>query len=202
VPWYLVVSVVVSVAVGVGTYVTIRDLRRASLTPEAPARAEPLAAPARAPVAEPTPEPVVDPEPPPAPIEDSLERLAVDPPAVDDPSKDKVQFGTPAVGGGLARAEVERTIRRYTTRYERCTRRASEVVRLRSGTLRLLITIAPDGVVSQLAARSDVAPELETCVLDTIRRLRFDRSPDGTTTRVVYPILFWRADGGDAADPP
>jgi outer membrane biosynthesis protein TonB len=191
---YLVFSLATASAVGYGVYAFIRDQAKAERA--RPARRAPTTAvPVRAPV------PEVEPPPAPEPEVDIAERDAIDPEDIDDPDKDTVLLGKPGVAGALEVAQVERMIRRYSGRYDRCMRRARERYRLRRGQLRLAFVIGGNGAVAGVTAKATVQDEIADCVMDTVKKLRFDKPADGALVKVVYPMLFVPAHGGDAGDP-
>lgn len=208
---YLLFSIAAAVATGYGAYRVIRTQRLESEAAEAlaaarrPPRANvapppgptvPLATPAEVPPEVPIDEEmVVEPT-------DSAEARAVDPDAFADPAKDTVVYGTPGVSGGLTAAAVERTVMRYSVRIERCLRKTREQYRVRRGTVRTTVDVDAQGRVLVVTAKLDNAHHiLGDCVLDVFRRLRFDATSDGGEARIVYPIVFAPANGGDAGDP-
>jgi hypothetical protein len=196
---YMLFSLAASIASGYGVYVLIRDRPRSAVddtreVEPAPARPEPVATPTPA---TPTPaEPVAEATP-----VDIAERDAVAPADLDDPPKDTVLYGRPGVDGELDVASVEHTVKRYSVRYERCFRKTHERYRMRPGGLRLTVVIGSDGSVIQASYRTTVEDELATCVMDVVKKLKFDKPTDGAIAKVVYPMVFWPANGGDAGDP-
>jgi hypothetical protein len=198
---YLLFSLAVSTAVGYGVYVLLRDSSRgmahASDGDIAPTRA----AQADRRVEQPAPPPAE-----PAPVdgdEDPADRNAVAPPPIEDPAEDTVVLGVPGVAGALAAAQIERTIKRYMVRWERCMRRQQERAPLTvRGDLRVELVIASDGNVVYTRSRSAVPEELAQCVLDVVGKLRFDKPEDGGKVSVVYPMAFVPArDGSDPLAP-
>lgn len=208
---YLLFSLAAAIATGYGAYRVIRTqrLEREAAAAHAAATRPPRAS--VAPAQEPSSPTEVPPEvPPEVPIDeemvveptDSAEARAVDPDAFADPAKDTVVYGTPGVTGGLTAASVERTVMRYSARIERCLRKAREQYRVRRGTVRAAVDVDAQGRVLSVTAKLDNAEEvLGDCVIDVFRRLRFDATSDGGRARIVYPIVFAPANGGDAGDP-
>jgi hypothetical protein len=185
---YLLFSLAVSTGAGYGVYVLLRE--RAHAAPGAD-ESEQVRRPKPAPAPVVEAEPVVEPmaAAPPVAI-DSAERDAVAPEDIPDPDKDTVLLGRPGVAGALDADKVERTVKRYQVRYERCMRRAHEKYRLRRGELRLTFVIAADGNVDLVTSSSSVEGELATCVVDVVKKLKFDKSTDGSKVKVVYPMRF------------
>jgi hypothetical protein len=187
---YLLFSIAASVAAGYGVYLLIRD-RKLAVADDAVA--EP--APAR-----PTPPPEPIAEPPvtePAEAVDVAEAGAVEPTVVAS-TKDAVVLGRPGVAGGLGVDAVEHTIQRYMVRYERCMRRAKERGATPSGLLRLTFVISAEGGVDYVTgARGGIDEELASCVVDVVKKLRFDKSSDGAKVKVVYPFAFVPASSAD-----
>ena len=57
--------------------------------------------------------------------------------------------------------------------------------------MRLTLVIAADGAVDYATGQpTNVDEELAACVVDVVKKLRFDRSTDGAKIKVVYPIAF------------
>jgi len=113
-----------------------------------------------------------------------------------------VFYGTPGVSGGLSAASVERTVKRYGVRIDRCLRKTREQYRVRRGTVRVLVAVDAQGRVLAVGTRLDNAEQvLGDCVADVFRRLRFDAPSEGGPAKIVYPIVFAPANGGDAGDP-
>jgi hypothetical protein len=189
---YLLFSIAASVATGYAVYLVMRDRRLAVANDVV---AEP--APVRA---VPRPEPIAEPTVAVPPVEaaaDTAELDAVEPNLIAS-ATDAVLLGTPGVAGGLAPANVERTIKRYSVRYERCMRRARERGVTPGGSLRLTLVIAADGAVDYATGQpTNVDEELAACVVDVVKKLRFDRSSDGAKIKVVYPIAFVAGRGAD-----
>lgn len=187
---YLLFSLAASVAVGYGVYVLLRE-RRSTAAGESGSEsveAEPAGRPVPRPMA---PEPTPAVAPPPDLIEpDAAERAAVAP-DIGDVDKDAVLLGTPGTSDNLDPAQVERTIKRYTVRYERCMRRAKERGEQPRGELRVTIVIAADGSVDFATGQpTNLSDELATCIVDVIHKLRFDRPSDGMKAKVVYPMAI------------
>jgi hypothetical protein len=182
---YLLFSLAAAIAVGYGVYVMLRERSStpASETVEAPPARRPPPRPA--PPVEPTPVAA----PPPDLIEpDAAERAAVAP-TIGDVDTDAVLLGTPGTSGGLEPAQVERTVKRYMVRYERCMRRAKERGEQPRGELRLTIVIAADGSVDFITGKpTNLSEELAACVVDVVKKLRFDKSSDGMKVKAVYPM--------------
>jgi hypothetical protein len=183
---YLLFSIAASVAAGYAVYLVLRDRKQASaddhvadVTPARPVvRSEPMPPP---PAAEPVEEQAVD----------AAEQSAVAPNLTADPTKDNVLFGTPGIAGGLEVEQVERTIKRYSVRYERCMRRAKERGVIPRGELRVTLVLAADGKVDYAVGKpTNLDEELAVCVVDVIDSLRFDKSSDGAKVKVVYPMAF------------
>lgn len=204
---YLLFSIAAAIATGYGTYRVIRQYRLETDAAEALAAAT---RPPRATVADP-PTPLPPPKvPSEVPVEeelaveptDSAEARAVDPEPFEDPAKDTVVYGTPGVSGGLTAAAVERTVMRYAARIERCLRKTREQYRVRRGTVRMTTDVDAQGKVLLVTAKLDNAEQLlGDCMVDVFRRLRFDATSDGGPARIVYPIVFAPANGGDAGEP-
>ena len=189
---YLLFSLAASVAVGYGVYVLIRERSKASADDsvvERPVPVRPVSAPVVAPPAVPD-----DPQPP---AVDVAERDAVEPEAIAEPAKDTVLFGRPGVAGALEPAAVERTIKRYLVRFDRCARKARERDAVPRGEMRLTFVIAADGDVEYVSGKTTADDELSNCVLDLVKKLRFDKSTDGAMVKVVYPIAFVPASSSD-----
>lgn len=203
---YLLFSIAAAVATGYGTYRVMRTRRLESEAAEAravanrPQRAHVAPAPRHS-----APPPASEPGPDEAAFErapDPAEAGAVDPPVLDDPTNDTVVYGTPGVSGGLSALSVERTVKRYAVRIDRCLRKTREQYRVRRGTVRVMVDVDAQGRVVAASAKLDGAEQvLGDCVLDVFRRLRFDAPSEGGPGRIVFPIVFAPAGGGDAGDP-
>ena len=191
---YLLFSIAASIAAGYGVYLLIRDRRVAAaddaVAESAPARAAPRPEPMPAtPVVEATET---------AGAPDPAELAAVEADADIVLAKDTVLFGTPGVAGGLEVGDIERTIKRYSVRYERCMRRAKERGITPRGTLRLTFVVAADGNVAYATGKAtNLDDELASCVVDVVKKLRFDKSTDGAPVKVVYPMAFAPAASDD-----
>lgn len=195
---YFLFSLVASVAIGYLVYVVIRDRRQAVADDAiaAPAPPRPRAQPM-----EPPPPPVEEARPPDLIEPDAAERAAVAPELVDS-DRDAVLFGSPGVLGGLEPGQVERTIKRYMVRYERCMRRAKERGVPPRGELRLTFVIDAEGSVDYATAKpTGIDEELAVCVVEVVQKLRFDKPSDGMKAKVVYPIGFVTAQPGASSDP-
>jgi hypothetical protein len=183
---YFLFSLAASLAIGYLVYVVIRD-RRQAVADDA------IAAPAPAPRAQPTeapPPPVEEARPPDLIEPDAAERAAVAPELVDG-DRDAVLLGSPGVLGGLEPGQVERTIKRYMVRYERCVRRAKERGAPLRGELRLTLVIDAEGSVDYATGKpTGIDEELAACVVEIVQKLRFDKPSDGMKAKVVYPIGF------------
>jgi hypothetical protein len=189
---YLLFSLSAATGVGYGVYVLLRDQPKTAAAIPPPDRNPDM--PAR-----PSPGPTEPPETPSAPPVDMAERDAVPPADIENPEADVVLLGTPGVAGALEASKVERTMKRYNVRWERCMRRARERGALQRGDLRLSFVIGADGDVLGVESASSLDPELVTCVTDTLKKLRFDRPIDGAMVKVVYPMRFVPA--RDESDP-
>jgi hypothetical protein len=69
-------------------------------------------------------------------------------------------------------------------------RHAHEHTALHAGELRISIAIGPDGSVSDATYRASVSDELAMCVVDVIKKLRFDKPRGGAAAKAVYPMRF------------
>jgi TonB family protein len=116
---------------------------------------------------------------------------AEDPEDFEDPATDTVVYGTPGVSGGLTPASVERTVKRYGVRIERCLRKTREKYHVRRCTVRVTAEVDAQGkVLVATATRENAEPFLGDCVLDVVRKLRFDAPSDHAGATIVYPIVF------------
>jgi outer membrane biosynthesis protein TonB len=189
---YLLFSLAASVGAGYGVYTLIKNRPQSVVDDSAvaskPAQRNRAHGPTPAP-----PEPMA-PFPEPESPSEPAEPESVAPADIDDPPADTVLLGRPGVAGALEVAQVERTVKRYVVRYERCMRRARERHLLQRGQLRVLFHITPDGVVDYATVKaSTVESELADCILDMIKKLRFDTSAG--VSSVAYPFAFVPANG-------
>lgn len=203
---YLLFSIAVATASGILVYFAIRDYRIAKAEADARApkpreqRPEPFEETVA--VAEPTPTvEAVEAEPPPTvdPF-DVADSLAIAPPELDQsPATNAPIFGSPGIEGTSDKAEVDRTLRRYASRLQRCFEKALAKNPRTSGATRFRFTIDRDGKVGAVTsqATSRIDPLLTTCAGEVIAKLRFARPTDGDVARVVFPIDFWPAHGDD-----
>jgi TonB family protein len=213
---YMLFSLAASVGVGYVTWRTMRDARlsaerEAAANPRPVAAAEPSLPPPSEPAepaesAEPAEPDVEAPAEEVSPSADAtdpwaseglpsfevIERDAIDPEPVEEAEDDTFVYGTPGIAGTLSSVSMRRTVQRYNVRYARCLRKQREQRgEVERGSMRLRIDIAPDGTVQRASATlRNAEPAFGECVLEVVRKLRFDRSSDGTPTRVVYPIAF------------
>ncbi|HEX5060212.1 MAG TPA: AgmX/PglI C-terminal domain-containing protein [Kofleriaceae bacterium] len=194
---YLLFSLAVATGAGYGVYRLMRDHKPAVAAND---HVDVQTAPAPTPRPSHAPSDELPVEPPQA--VDPAENTAVAPEDIADPPKDTVLLGTPGVAGGLEPASVERMVKRYVGRYDRCMRHTHEKYRMRRGALRVTFVINATGSVDYASAQAtDVEEDLANCVLDVFKKLRFDKSSDGAKVKVVYPMAFVPAQGGDAGDP-
>ncbi|HEY5947972.1 MAG TPA: AgmX/PglI C-terminal domain-containing protein [Kofleriaceae bacterium] len=195
---YLLFSIVAATAAGYATYVVLRD-RKSSVAEAEPAPPRPLPAPRAQPAAEQA-ELVEATEP--AAV-DSAERDALAPDDIVEPARDTVLLGKPGVAGDLDAASVERTVKRYLVRYDRCMRRAHEHHGIARGSLRVTLVIGETGNVDYASgAPTNVDDDLAACVVDVMKKLKFDKPGDGAKVKVVYPIAFVPASGADMPPAP
>jgi hypothetical protein len=201
---YLLFSLVAATAAGYGVYTLMKSQARASANERRDDHGPVARRPPPAPVPEIAPEAALpqptEPEQRPPVVDEAAGRAAVPPEDIEDPAEDTVLLGRPGVAGVLEVAHVERTVKRYQVRFERCMRRARERSSMRRTLLRVAFLIDRDGRVQQ-ATITGTQNELTTCVLDMIKKLRFDEPGDGRAVSVVYPIGFVPANGGDAEAP-
>ncbi len=190
---YLLFSLAAAIAAGYGVYRLLRERKAppANETAEAP------------PVRRPSPRPAapVEPTPVAAPPSDLIEPGAAEraaiAPEIGELDEDAVLLGTPGTSGGLEAAQVERTVKRYTVRYERCMRRASERGEHPRGELRVTLVIAADGSVDFVTGKpTNLSDELATCIVDVIKKLRFDKTSDGMKVKAVFPMAVVTAPAG------
>jgi len=193
---YLLFSLAAATGAGYGVYRLMRDHKPAVADEHVDVQT------AQAPTPRPTPAPVDEQPAEPAQAVDIAEASAVAPEDIADPPKDTVVLGRPGVAGALDADSVERMVKRYIGRYDRCIRHTHEKYRMRRGSLRVTFVIGATGNVDYASAQAtDVEEDLANCVLDVIKKLRFDKSSDGAKVKVVYPMAFVPAAGGDAGDP-
>ncbi len=193
-------ALAISASVGVGVYVVIKQQREASASERATSVEEP---PAPAPPTDPPP-PVPVPETaadvPPVPA-DRAEAAAVDPePTEGPPPTNAPQFGTPGIEGGLDQEAVVAAVAPTAPKLQKCLepRYPKDGARI-GGTLRVTLQVNRRGGVTEATS---VGPDdtLGTCVASVLKDVRFARTSDGGTAKVVYPIAFHNAHGTNDLD--
>jgi TonB family protein len=93
-------------------------------------------------------------------------------------------------------ARVERTIAKQLGTIRDCMERKRRRNASRGGKVKVAITILPAGGVSDARTvyNGTGSPVAASCVLASVRKLTFDPSPTGQTSRVEYSFVF----GGSA----
>jgi len=123
-------------------------------------------------------------------------QAAVEVPAAGAPSGNLFGTSVDAGFGGLgllgatrSADEIQRVIRGQQPAYRACYERGLAANPDLTGKVKLALTIAPDGSVSDARAPdSDLAdPAVVACVVGAVRTLRFGT---GAATSVTYPLLF------------
>ena len=186
---WVIGSLAISIATGVGVYLVIKDQRAAAA--EA-ARAEPIATQP----APPHPEPAPAPAQPVAPTEiaaaepaDRAEAGAVNPTTG--------MFGTPGIEGALDRDVVVQAVMATEAKLTKCAADTAS----RAGVVRMVLMLNRRGGVTTVGA-SGLDDALDRCVETVLRPVRFGRTTDGNPARIVLPIAFGGAQASDAAAPP
>ncbi len=185
---YLLFSLAAATAAGYGVYTVMRGRSKAEA-----AEAEVRLSTANAHLPREVPERAPEPEATPAAVAPSIATTtfeAVPPDNAEAADKDTVVHGHPGVSGALDADQIERMIKRYSGRYDRCMRHAREKNQQRRGDMRLTFMIATNGAVETATATSTVDTELATCVVDVIKRLRFDKPSDGVPALVTHIMVF------------
>lgn len=187
---WVIGSLVVSIAAGVGVYLAIKEQRIAAA---AEATAEPPPQPPPSPPRSEPPAPAdpVPPQPVPEPASvppDRAEAGAVDPTSG--------MFGTPGIDGALDTIVVVQAMKSTEAKLTKCFDPASG-----GGVVRVMLMLNRRGGVTTVAA-SGVDDALDRCVENVLRPLRFGRTADGNPAKIVYPIAFRGAEGDGAGTPP
>ncbi len=178
----------VSIAAGVGVYLVIKDQRVAAA---AEARSTPVD-PDPAPTPPPVPAPV---EPAPDPVETPVVRPTADSLSTEDMAADHAidptsgMLGTPGVDGGLVVAAVMSVVEPAEPRLTRCFEQRVAAGAKIDGVMRVVLTINRRGGVDSAEAQG-LDDGLGLCVAGVLKSLRFGRTSDGETARIVYPLGF------------
>lgn len=95
-------------------------------------------------------------------------------------------------GGGLDRETVRRVIASFRGQIRTCYERALLTNPRLEGRLVYSWRITAEGeVLSAETSKATIeSPQLKSCVLEVIRRMNFPKSPNGKSTRVIYPFVF------------
>jgi hypothetical protein len=182
---WVIGSLAVSIASGIGVYLVIKDQRAAAA--EA-ARNESIAEPPPPrPAPSPVPEDPIAPtevvaEPPPVPA-DRAEAGAVDPTTG--------MFGTPGIDGAIDQELVVQAVRATELKLTRCFADTAP----RGGVVRVMLMINRRGGVTTVAA-SGVNDAVDRCIEGVLRPVRFGRTTDGNPAKIVFPIAFDGTLGG------
>lgn len=107
----------------------------------------------------------------------------------------QVSRGTPNVNGFLSREQIERVVRRHQRGIQYCYERELQNDAALEGRISVNWTIGLDGRVesASIAENSMGNRNVESCVLQEVRRMRFDQ-PDGGMVVVTYPFTFRSAE--------
>jgi hypothetical protein len=155
-PAFLLATLVLSCATGVGVYLYLKDHYAQPMVARAAAPKPVEAAPV-----EPAPAPAAVPTEPPAPVPIIPEPVQPAPDEPDDPDE-------------LSPAQVERTLAAARWRFADCAV---------TGDLALVMKIRPSGRVEHADVAGTDSDEMRTCVVTAAKRIRFPKSTKGLTTR-------------------
>lgn len=103
--------------------------------------------------------------------------------------------GTPQVAGFLSREQIERVVRRHSRGIQYCYERELQNDPALEGRISVNWTIGLDGRVESASVTENSMGNrnVESCVLQEVRRMRFDQ-PDGGMVVVTYPFTFRSAE--------
>lgn len=107
----------------------------------------------------------------------------------------QVSRGTPNINGFLSREQIERVVRRHSRGIQYCYERELQNDAALEGRVSVNWTIGLDGRVesASIVENSMGNRNVESCVLQEVRRMRFDQ-PDGGMVVVTYPFTFRSAE--------
>ena len=97
-----------------------------------------------------------------------------------------------SIGSTPSKGPVGKTIRSSSDKFLICAR---DSVSIQTGTtqqLQLLFTVEGDGSVksARVEKMSEPDPDLQGCVLRTLRRLKFPAPTDGNPKKITYPLVL------------
>ncbi len=204
-------ALAVSATVGVGVYLVIKDRRLAAGSERStdlgdlndrgaqgdPGESPGAVSPAPAPLA------AIDPVPAPESAEagatvDRAASEAIDPELSDStPATSAPVFGTPGLEGQLDKDAIAKVVGATAPRLQSCfaQRRVKD-----NAMLRVTLEINRRGGVTEASSKG-ADDALGTCVVSVLKAVRFGKTRDGGTARVVYPIAFHAVDGATGGDP-
>jgi hypothetical protein len=110
-----------------------------------------------------------------------------------------VTLGTPRIAGPLDPAVINRVVRSTLPVLRACYERAFASKPTMSPRITIAFSVELDGVVST-ASVAGAVPEMQPCVVDALRKLRFPR-PRGGLAHVSYPISFEPGTAAPVSEP-
>lgn len=90
-------------------------------------------------------------------------------------------------------AELAKTVKRRTPSVQRCYERRLACDRRARGTVRLVLRVDPEGLVTAASAESGLSADVDACVLASVSRWRFP-APKGGEALVRFPLVFAAGD--------
>lgn len=100
--------------------------------------------------------------------------------------KPRLLFGTPTVTGSLDEKPVATVMKRSSSKLLACFKKSLAV----DGAVTATFLIEANGKVSGVAVRDQPIPKVETCLVDTISKLRFAKPKDGDVVDVTFPLVY------------
>jgi len=102
----------------------------------------------------------------------------------------EVKGGTTTTVGGLDRGEVQRVLSRAMSRFRFCYERQLTTTPNLEGKLATLFTIGGSGDVVQASVVEGMDANVDRCVVQVLRSLRFPTPKGGGVVTVTYPFVF------------
>ncbi len=102
----------------------------------------------------------------------------------------KVAIGAPGVTGGIDKAEIQRTIKRYISGIKYCYEKALATKPDLAGTVKVKFTIsgANGSVIDASATGFDA--NVDACVVTRVRNMKFPTPANGGNVVIAYPFVF------------
>lgn len=101
----------------------------------------------------------------------------------------QVTSGSPTVAGGIDKAIIQRVIRRHLPRIRTCYERQLTKEPALEGRVIVKFAIGPSGDV-MTAVASGIHPDIERCIGNAFRAMKFPAPKSAGTVTVSYPLVF------------